>query len=90
SFPSFSVQGPPSFTVQPLTLSARTRSTQHRCDSVQEGHVARFLFGIMLIHARVKLQIRSDTFSLSRENIRASSCCPPQVDEVRDEVRDEV
>jgi len=44
----------------------------------------------MLIHARVKLQIRSDTFSLSRENIRASSCCPPQVDEVRDEVRDEV
>ena len=57
---------------------------------IQEGHCARFLFGIKLVRARAKLQIRSYTFSVSRENILASWSCSPQIDEVCDEVCDAV
>ena len=40
--------------------SARAQATQHRCDSVQYGHGAPFLFGIKRVRASAKLQRRSD------------------------------
>ena len=70
--------------------SARAQATQHRCDSLQHGHGARSLFGIKLARARAKLQMRSHTFNLSRENILASWSCSPQIDEVCDQVCDKV